>query len=99
MEAIRALEGRPRHTNENPTEFVKALLVKLSDMLDSSNFIRLFHRQSFALYGIRLPLDAEILFIVDCYGDYRPKTYEKTFRNSLHLRERLKASRTQKLIV
>ena len=28
------------------------MLVKLSDMLHSSNFIRLFHRQSFALYGI-----------------------------------------------
>ena len=33
------------------TQFVKVLLVKLSDMLDLSNFIKLFHRQSFALYG------------------------------------------------
>ena len=29
------------------------LLVKVSDMLDSSNFVRLFHCQSFALYGIK----------------------------------------------
>ena len=36
---------------QNLTQFVKVLLVKLSDMLHLSNFIRLFHRQSFALYG------------------------------------------------
>ena len=47
---------RPRdnfafYLNENQTQFVKVLLVKLSDMLDLSNFVRLFHRQSFALYG------------------------------------------------
>ena len=40
------------NANENVTQFIKVLLVKLSDMLDSSNFIRLFHRQSFALYSI-----------------------------------------------
>ena len=38
---------------ENQTEFVKVLLVKLSELLDSSNFITLFHCQSFALYGIQ----------------------------------------------
>ena len=37
---------------QNLTQFVKVLLVKLSEMLHSSNFIRLFHRQSFTLYGI-----------------------------------------------
>ena len=37
--------------SKNVTQFVKVLLVKLSEMLHSSNFIRLFHRQSFALYG------------------------------------------------
>ena len=52
METTRALEGCLCHTNENTTEFVKVLLVKFSDMLDSSNFIRLFHCQSSALYGI-----------------------------------------------
>ena len=40
------------YVNENQTQFVKDLLIKLSDMLDSSNFITLFHHQSFALYGI-----------------------------------------------
>ena len=39
------------YLNENQTQFVKVLLVKLSDMLNLSNFVRLFHRQSFALYG------------------------------------------------
>ena len=38
--------------SKNLTHFVKVLLVKLSEMLHSSNFVRLFHRQSFALYGI-----------------------------------------------
>ena len=33
---------------QNLTQFIKVLLVKLSDMLHSSNFVRLFHRQSFA---------------------------------------------------
>ena len=37
--------------NENLTQFVKVLFVKLTDMLDSSIFVRFFHRQSFALYG------------------------------------------------
>ena len=41
METTRALEGRLRYTNENPTELVKGLFVKLFDMLDSSNFVRL----------------------------------------------------------
>ena len=36
--------------NKNLTQFIKVLLVKLSDMLHSSNFVRLF-RQSFMLYG------------------------------------------------
>ena len=35
---------------QNPTQFVEVLLVKLSDMLHSSNFVRPFHRQSFTLY-------------------------------------------------
>ena len=39
-------------SEENLAQFVKVLLVKLSNMLHSSNFVRLFHRQSFALYGI-----------------------------------------------
>ena len=34
------------------THLVKVLLVKLSDILHSSNFVRLFHRQSFELYGM-----------------------------------------------
>ena len=38
------------NANKNVTQFIKVLLVKLSDMLDSSNFARLFHCQSFALY-------------------------------------------------
>ena len=33
------------------TQFVKVLPLKLSDMLHSSNFVRLFHCQSFVLYG------------------------------------------------
>ena len=33
-------------------QFIKVLFVKLFDMLDSSNVVRLFHHQSFALYGI-----------------------------------------------
>ena len=37
--------------SKNLTQFVKVLLVKLSDMLHSSNFVRLFHHQSFTLYG------------------------------------------------
>ena len=37
--------------NKNVTQFIKVLLVKLSDMLDSPNFVKLFHCQSFALYG------------------------------------------------
>ena len=38
--------------SKNLTQFVKVLLVKLSDMLHSSNFLRLFHRQSFTLCGM-----------------------------------------------
>ena len=38
-------------TNKNITQFIKVLLVKLSDMLDLSNFVWLFHCQNFALYG------------------------------------------------
>ena len=37
--------------NENLTQFIKVLLIKFSDMLDSSNYVSLFHRQSFVLYG------------------------------------------------
>ena len=37
--------------NENLTQFVKVLLVKVSEILDSSKFVKLFHRQSFALYS------------------------------------------------
>ena len=37
--------------SKNVTQFVKVLLVKPSDMLHSSNFVRLFHRKSFTLYG------------------------------------------------
>ena len=40
--------------SKNLTQFVKVLLVKLSEMLHSSNFVTLFHRQSFALYGIAI---------------------------------------------
>ena len=38
--------------NENLTQFAKVLLVKVSEILNLSKFVRLFHRQSFALYGI-----------------------------------------------
>ena len=38
--------------SKNLTQFVQVLLVKLSDMLHSSNFVRLFHRQNFTLYSI-----------------------------------------------
>ena len=44
--------------NENLTQFVKALLIKISEIFDLSKFVRLFHRQSFALYGIRFPFQA-----------------------------------------
>ena len=37
--------------NKNVTQFVKVLLIKLFDMLDSSNFVKLFHCQSIALYS------------------------------------------------
>ena len=37
--------------NKNLTQFVKVLLVKLSDMLYSSNFVKLFLRQSCTLYS------------------------------------------------
>ena len=37
---------------QNLTQFIKVLLVKLSDMLHLSNFVRLFHHQSFMLYSI-----------------------------------------------
>ena len=37
---------------ENVTQFVKVLIVKLSVMLHLSNFVRLFHHQSFTLYGM-----------------------------------------------
>ena len=39
---------------EGYNQFIKVLLAKVSDMLDSSNVVRLFHRQSFMLYGSRL---------------------------------------------
>ena len=39
---------------QNLTQFVKVLLIKLSDMLHSLNFLRLFHRQSFTLYGTNI---------------------------------------------
>ena len=44
--------------SKNLTQFVKVLLVKLSEMLHSSNFVRLFHRQRFSLYGKLLAGDA-----------------------------------------
>ena len=37
---------------EGYNKFVKVLCVKLSNMFDSSNFVRLFYHQSFVLYGI-----------------------------------------------
>ena len=37
--------------NENLTQFVKVLLVKVSEILDLSKFVRLFHHQSFVLYS------------------------------------------------
>ena len=37
---------------QNLTEFINVLLIKLSDMLHSSKFVKLFHHQSFTLYGI-----------------------------------------------
>ena len=40
----------PSNSYEGYNQFIKVLLIKLSDMLDSSNFVRLFHCQSFALY-------------------------------------------------
>ena len=58
-------------TSKNLTQFVKILLVKLSEMLHSSNFVRLFHRQSFALYGNRV-LDG----LLD--GDVAPALYPFT---------------------
>ena len=45
-------------------QFVKVLLVKLSDMLDLSNFVRLFHCQNFALYSI-IVTDADTNTTVD----------------------------------
>ena len=48
---------------EGYNQFVKVLLIKVSDMLDSSNFVRLFHRQSFALYD-SLPLTLETIIII-----------------------------------
>ena len=42
--------------NENLTELVKVLFVKLSEILDLSSFVRLFHSQSFALYGSKYNL-------------------------------------------
>ena len=37
--------------NKNLTQFVKVLLVKVSEILDLSKFVRLFHHQSFVLYS------------------------------------------------
>ena len=54
-------------TSKNLTQFVKVLLVKLSDMLHSSNFVRLFHRQSFALYGNNIVLIC-ILYVYCIYS-------------------------------
>ena len=50
--------------SKNLTQFVKVLLVKLSEMLHSSNFIRLFQCQSFALYGT-LTQTRVILYIIE----------------------------------
>ena len=50
-------------TNKNLNQFVKVLLVKLSDMLHLSNFVRLFHRQSFTLYGITIMLHLSIIMM------------------------------------
>ena len=38
--------------NENLTQFVEVLLIKVSEVLDTSKFVKLFHHQSFALYGM-----------------------------------------------
>ena len=38
---------------QNITQFVKFLLIKLSYMLHSSKFVRLFHHQSFTLHGTK----------------------------------------------
>ena len=59
------------------TQFVRVLLIKLSDMLHLSNFVRLLHRQSFALYGIIAcwPVTRYVilLFVFNtvCYGYLR----------------------------
>ena len=58
--------------NENLIQFVKVLLVKLSDMLDSSNFVRFFHCQSFALYPIwqnfRVGKLLQLMYRIDIRG-------------------------------
>ena len=53
--------------NENLTQFIKVLLMKLSDMLDSSNFVRLFHHQSFVLYATSVIYYAHVLCNMDCH--------------------------------
>ena len=53
---------------QNLTQFVKVLLVKLSDMFHSSNFIRLFHRQSFTLYGMLLNFGILIEMSYEAYS-------------------------------
>ena len=41
-------------TGKNLTQFIKVLLVKFSDMLHSSNFVKPFHRQSLTLYDTKI---------------------------------------------
>ena len=53
---------------QNLTQFVKVLLVKLSDMFHSSNFIRFFHRQSFTLYGMLLNFGILIEMSYEAYS-------------------------------
>ena len=49
--------------SKNLTQFVKVLLVKLAEMLHSSNFVRLFHRQSFVLYGTQIEMLLQVMFL------------------------------------
>ena len=53
--------------SKNLTQFVKVLLIKFSDMLHSSNFIRFFHRQSFTLYHMvaQFKLDVFVCMLVE----------------------------------
>ena len=45
--------------NENLTQFVKVLLVKVSEILDSSKFITLFHHQIFVPYSSSVAMEKE----------------------------------------